>query len=454
MSVLNTLAIKTHEPIINNIERPGAERNVLAYILNDSDAIYDVISRLKDDDFNNSLNQLIFKCMTGLSERGVRVTLENILAVTKSKDILGQDGEEYLRRIARTDTSAVDLKYNIEQVLVASLKRKAYLQGIHVLNDCVDERSYFNDVNEFVGRQQQRFMDLGTGTSDSIVLLGEDVDKWLKQRSESPNPVPGLHTGFEELDKAIGGFMPGRLYVFAGRSKARKSILLNNFATYMSAVQGKPILYLDTEMLSFEDVRPRILAILSGVSERDINTGMYVNSDSDRESVNRAARILAETPFHHAYVPNFNISSIVSLIRKCKVKHDIQAIFFDYIKMPMSQHIGALKEYQLLGLLTASLKDIAGELRIPGITACQLNREALKGDEPDEFSIGASDRILHNASYLFYLWKKTPEQILEDGGIDSGNTVLSLGASRHGGEYRAFLRAHESNARMWEVVRV
>jgi len=36
-----------HEQIINQIERPGAERNVLAIILNNPDKIYDVATLLE-----------------------------------------------------------------------------------------------------------------------------------------------------------------------------------------------------------------------------------------------------------------------------------------------------------------------------------------------------------------------------------------------------------------------
>lgn len=452
--MFDLINIKRHEPIINNIERPGAERNVLAYILNKSDSIYDATTKLEESDFNNSLNRLIYRCMMGLAEKGVRVSVENILAITKSKGVLDKDGEEYLYRIAQTDISGIDFDHNVEQVLVASLKRRAYLQSLHVMKDCVDDKLDFDDAGSFVGRQQQRFMELGLEANDNVKQIGEGVFDWLEERAKNPTLVPGLSTGFPELDGVIGGFIPGRLYVFAGRAKSGKSLLLNNFATHICIAQDKPVLYIDTEMSTFEDVRPRILAIISGVSERDISNGMYIRNEEDREKVERAAKLLTHAPFYHTYMPNFSITKVLSLVRKYKVKYGIEALFFDYIKMPMSQSVNQLKEYQLLGLITSALKDVVGELGIPGITACQLNRNALHSDEPDEGDVGGSDRILFNASYLFYLWQKDPERILEDGGIESGNMVLKLGASRHGGEYRAFLRRHESNARMWEVVKV
>lgn len=455
LSITDIIKYETHEPLIATIERPGAERNVLAYILKNPDAIYDVATVLKEKDFNNSLNRLLYQCMLRLSEKGIAVSTQNILAVTRGNDVLDKQGEEYLHRISQTDVSGIDFDYNVQLVLVASLKRQAYTEGLYLLNDCVDENLSPDDADSFIGRQQQRFMQLGLQTGDRVMQIADGVDEWLEEKKANPTPVPGLKSGFDELDAEIGGFRPGRLYVFAARSKSRKSILLNNFAIHIAAKQKVPILYLDTEMDTKEDVRPRLLAILSGVSENRITTGMFAQSPSELEAVNKAKEVLKETPFYHCYIPNFSTTQIVSLVRKYYIKYKLGALFFDYIKMPLKQ-TDNLKEYQLLGLLTATLKDLVGELQIPCITACQLNREGANTEEINSTHIAGSDRILMNCSYLFYMWKKSPEDIAKDG-IDAGNMVLKLGESRHGGttgEYTAWLYAHPENARITEVIKL
>lgn len=456
MYLPEVLKTSSHEQIISQIERPGAERNVLAYILHNPESIYDVTIALKEEDFNNSINKIIYQCMTRLSENGVEVSLPNILAVAKTNDILDKTGEEYLRRISKSDTSGVDVDYNAQLVLGASIKRQAYREGLHVLKDCVKENDKdFSDVSGFIGTQQQRFMNLSLKSGDKVVHIAEGIDDWLKERSENPTSVPGLKTGFPELDEAIGGFRDGRLYVFAARSKVGKSLLLNNFAIRMATKEKTPILYLDTEMDTEEDVRPRLLAIISGVHEDAIQNGTYIYNPQAKEAVEKAAEILKDTPFYHAYIPNFTTTQITSLVRKYYIKHGIQALFFDYIKLPMSSSNTSMKEYQMLGLLTGMLKDLGGELKIPVITAAQLNRDGVgagRSDEgPDESMVGGSDRILHYASYLFYLWEKSQDQIMQDGGTDAGNLCLRLGRSRHGGDYFAWLKRHQGNARITEV---
>ena len=89
---------------------------------------------------------------------------------------------------------------------------------------------------------------------------------------------------------------------------------------------------------------------------------------------------------------------------------------FDYIKLPSSGgHVGE-KEYQALGYLTSTLKDIAGTLQIPVVSAVQLNRGAVKAEEIDESMIAGSDRILQLANRVCFLrWKTEEERALSAG---------------------------------------
>lgn len=454
MQYTDLIKLQTHEPVISLIERPGAERNVLAYVINHPDSIYDVVSALEESDFNNSINQLLYKCMVMMVERGVQITIPNILGVLEGNNALDKAVEEYLRRIAQTNVGGVDLDYNIKLVKTTAIKRRAYEQGIHLLNDCVNDELLPDDASSFVGRQQQRFIDLGLTTGDRVMHIAHGLEEWLKNRSTNPNPIPGLRSGFPDLDQEIGGFQGGRAYLFAARTKNRKSILLNNFAVNVAVNEGAPILYLDTEMQTENDVRPRLLSILSGVDTEHIDTGMYSTNPESYDAVNKAARVMEKLPFYHAYIPNFTVSQVASIVRKYYIKNGIKALFFDYIKLPLSVGDGA-KEYQLLGQMMAALKDLAGELNIPLIAAAQLNRkgEQLAEDgKPSDDMVGGSDRLIHNTSYLFYLWKKSEAQIAADGGEQSGNMCLHLGESRHGGDYFAWLNAHPRNARITEIM--
>ncbi|MGY0013224.1 DnaB-like helicase C-terminal domain-containing protein [Bacillus anthracis] len=83
---------------------------------------------------------------------------------------------------------------------------------------------------------------------------------------------------------------------------------------------------------------------------------------------------------------------------KYQVEHGIKLIVFDYIKLPSSNSNLGDKEFQALGYLTSGLKDLAGMLQVPIISAVQLNRSAVGNDDINESSIAGSDRILQLAN--------------------------------------------------------
>lgn len=110
----------------------------------------------------------------------------------------------------------------------------------------------------------------------------------------------------------------------------------------------------------------------------------------------------------------------------------IQALFFDYIKIPSSQgNFKEVKEYQALGYFTSGLKDIAGMLKIPVYTAAQANRSELGSSSKDASNIGGSYRILQLSTKLLFLTNKTDEQIAKYG-IQNGNQTLTIKYQRNG----------------------
>ena len=110
----------------------------------------------------------------------------------------------------------------------------------------------------------------------------------------------------------------------------------------------------------------------------------------------------------------------------------IVALFFDYIKIPSNQaDFRTAQEYQKLGFFTSGLKDLAGILQIPVISACQANKEDVGSEGPNENNIGGSYRILQLASKLMFLYNKSEERIAKDG-FQNGNQQLYIKFQRNG----------------------
>ena len=146
-----------------------------------------------------------------------------------------------------------------------------------------------------------------------------------------------------------------------------------------------------------------------------------------------AVQELKDGNYFHIYMPNFTIEKVNAVAKKFKLQHNIQAIFFDYLKFPSSQ-INTLKsvaEWQMLGYIASGLKDLAGTMNLPVYSACQENRIDPKGNKKSELNVGGSDRILQLATKLIFLTNKSEEEIMKQGELN-GNQTLYIAYQRNG----------------------
>jgi hypothetical protein len=213
----------------------------------------------------------------------------------------------------------------------------------------------------------------------------------------------------------------GTLLVIAARKKMGKSTFLSNIAIHVAYILNKPVLYVDTE-LSFNEWRTRALSTVSGVKEREIKHGGY--DDLTYGHLKKASRLVKKGKLFHEYMPGYSVDKLVALYKKYRHKENIGLIVFDYLKEPDSTSIDRQrKEYQILGDVTTKLKDLAGQLDIPALTAVQLNRDN---------DIADSDRIARYADVIC-VWGTRDDKEAEAGGVNCGTHKLVIKDTRRGG---------------------
>jgi replicative DNA helicase len=267
--------------------------------------------------------------------------------------------------------------------------------------------------------------------------MGDDAEEILARRAEHPNEIPGLETGWDKFDYYTNGGRPGDLIMVSARSKTGKSVLLTNWATKMGIIDKIPVLYIDTEMNEREQ-EDRILSMLTDIPHKELVSGMHVldteygTAVAKQEKLKNAIKLLKEGNYYHIYMPNFTLEKVSAITTKFYMQYGIQALFFDYLKFPsnMMSSLKAAAEWQMLGFFASGLKDLGGILKIPVYSACQENRSNLDGSK-DARNIGGSDRILHMATTLCFLYNKTDEQIMKDGRTN-GNQQLYIAYQRNG----------------------
>lgn len=290
------------------------------------------------------------------------------------------------------------LKYALSQELILGYKI--------LINNAVDDdanksgEELLNDVSNSIAKLMSFQSDKEDG-----VLFSDIIDDFIKERKNNPTDVKGLRTGFNTLDIAINGLLPGTLTVFAGVAGMGKSTALLNIADYV-AIESEnplPVLYISTEMSKDEDLS-RLIAMRTTYPEREISNGIVFEDPRKKEVLTRAYKQIKKSKIHHIYVPDFNATKICNYIHYYKQKYNIGIAIFDYIKLDtVDDKTLKRREDQVLGDLTTALKNIAGKLEMPVLAACQVNSRSGR--------VADSDRVIRYCNNLVEIWEQEPEEI-------------------------------------------
>lgn len=346
-------------------------------------------------------------------------------AIFEKSEIVGEfeDFVEDLKTFARSTVEEYEVL--CRNVTTSAFKRDSYIKLEELQNELIDTDKDINELNynlqDSIGNFSKIYICNG-----EIKTLGEQADEiWEGILNKRNGGFFGFPSKFGEMNN-YATYEKTELCTIASPGKTGKSQFLANEAWH-KAISGVPTLYIDRE-LSTENHMVRFLAYLTGIGSRSIKTGNLTMMEE--KLVREKLEFIKKLPYIHTYKPITNMDEMYLTIKSLQLKHGIEFLAYDYIKA--NDGSDSDKEYQKLGKLTDWLKnDIAGSLNLACITATQMDDKGTK--------IADSQKILRNSSTIFYLLRKTMEEVAKDG-RDSGNMKLICHANRNGqimqeGEY-------------------
>ena len=431
---------------IHEIKAPSIERSILAICMQHTDEITNIeTNEVFTEHFTIDGNRYIYNTMLYLYSKGAKPTSTTIMEVLTNEEakkaINDLGGLSYIDDIGYIDVDKSNLKILCEKLKQTYTRRKIYDLCESTKDSMLSDESKTLNPQELVSSLESKVTDLSmkaSGNSSGVSKMGDGLEERLKARMDNPTEIPGLESGLTVFDYYTHGGQPGDLIVFCARAKCGKSVILSTIAKKLAVEDNLPVLYFDTEM-SKEEQEDRLLAMVSGIPHKEIVSGMFACDTASGKAVDKLKKVaiatekLQNAPYYHIYMPNFNAEKVTALTKQYRHKYNIQAMFFDYIKVPAtaSGNLQAVKEYQALGFFTSTLKDIAGILKIPVYTACQENRNDSTSTDKGAGNVGGSDRILQLATKLIFLYTKSDEQITKQG-ITAGNRQLKISFQRNG----------------------
>ena len=401
-----------HRPPPHSVE---AEQGVLgSMLISPRDAIAEVVEKITAEYFYVPAHQTIFEVLVELWNAGAGIDLITFTQVLRDRNLLETVGGAAMvtNLFTFVPTAAnvayyLDIvrdKYILRSIIEAATEsvRRAYEEQDEVgsLLDEVEQKIFAVGEDRFKGQMQSM--------KDQVMEAIESIEKLYERKGG----ITGISTGFVEFDRMTSGMHPSEMIVIAARPSMGKTALAMNIAEHVAINEKHPVGVFSLEMSSQQLVQ-RLLCSRARVNLQKVRDGFL--GERDFPSLTAAASKLAEARIFIDDTASLTILELRAKARRLKAQQDVQLIIVDYLQLLRSTSRRAQDNRQLeISEISAGLKGLAKELKIPVIVVAQLNRqpEQRSGGKPRLSDLRESGSIEQDADLVGLLVR--PEIYEED----------------------------------------
>jgi replicative DNA helicase len=353
------------------------EEAVLGAVLLEKHAIYKVANRLQADMFYLDAHRDIWEAVMHLYLQQMPL---DILTVTqelkKQQKLDAVGGAYYITKLTNRVSSAANIEFHSMIVIQKYVQRELIRMSGDMIRDAFDESA---DALELLDRSFVQHYELHSVImgQKGLVEWGEILDrtvKELEERGKADVTVAGITTGSATMDRLMGGWQNGNLYILAARTGMGKTARFLNFMK-VAAMAGKKVLMFSIEMTASQ----LAMRMISEDGSIDNAKFLTANLDSiDWNKINMAVGRLSEMGITVVDKGYLTINDISTIARMRKVRFGLDMIGIDYLQLIRSlDGKGKTRDVQL-GEISMALKALAKELDVPIIPLVQVGREVEK----------------------------------------------------------------------------
>ena len=424
-----------------------AEQSFLGGLMLDPHAWLKVADRVRAEDFYRPSHRIVFEVMAGLADANEpidAVTLSEALSARALLDKAG--GNAYLAELLEGTPGASNIAAYADIVREhAALRRLIAAAGeISDLAFAPEGRS----SAEVLDHAEQLVFDIAEGRireqmPQRVGGLADAVAQRLDFLAKTGNPITGVASGFDDLDRRTAGFQMGDLVIIAARPSMGKTALMVNIAEHAVMTGGvgeteEPVAKRpegDGAVLIFSMEQPadqlvmRMLSSLGRIDQTRMRTGDLHARDWD--FFNSARGVLKDKPLYIDDTPALTPNDLRTRARRVAAEAGgLKMVMVDYMQLmrPSGKHENRTNE---IAEISRSLKAIAKELKCPLVACSQLNRslESRTDKRPYMSDLRESGAIEQDADVILFIYR---DEVYNKESEDKGLAEIIIGKQRNG----------------------
>ncbi len=409
-----------------------AEQSVLGSLMLKPDAWFDVIDILGVNDFYRSEHKIVFEAMDALWRDNKpidAITVSDALSSKGQLDRIG--GAAFLAELVETTPGTANAPAYARIVRDRSTLRQLIRAGQRITEAGFEPGGRGSD--DLVEEAEREVFAIAEGrVADSgpqpITPMLNTAGDELRRLYENKGQLPGLPSGFEDLDKMTTGFKDSDLIVIAGRPSMGKTAFAMNIVEYAVVQCNKPSVMFSLEMAA-EQLVLRLLSSLAHIDQSRMRIGEL--NDRDWDNFSREVARLKDKPLYIDDTPALTPGELRARVRRVsREAGGIGLIAVDYLQL---MRIAGSPENRTTEIseISRSLKALAKEMRCPVLALSQLNRDVEKrqNKRPMMADLRDSGAIEQDADLILFIYR---DEVYNEDSPDKGIAEINIGKQRNG----------------------
>lgn len=263
----------------------------------------------------------------------------------------------------------------------------------------------------------------------------------------NPGVLRGVPTGYERMDRRLGGLHRGDLIILGARPSMGKTALMVNLA--LNAAARDFVVGLISGEQSALQIGQRAMAVESQVPAERMRSGDFEDEHWPRMS--DAIRVLKSrrAQIYDRSAPT--LEEVCRIARRWVQEHGCQVLYVDYLQRIRSPK--AQNRIDEVSDIARGLKTLARDLDIPVVALAQVKAEVDKrpsDKRPGLGDVANSDEATREADLIGFLYR---DEVYDENSQRRGIAELNFEKNRHGPTGRFEFRFDAQTMRFLDLAR-